>query len=178
MPPTLLDDAVLFATRAHHGQRRRYTDMPYIGHCLEVMELVGSVPHTEAMLAAAVLHDTLEDTHVTEKELLHAFGDEITRMVILLSDLEEGNRATRKRLTRIRLAGAPGPVQTIKLADLISNTRTIVQHDKNFAVTYLREIRELMPFLTKGDPDLYSRAVASLSKGEAAISEFLGRPFP
>lgn len=173
-----IDEAVMFAARAHHGQRRRYTNLPYLGHCLEVMELVMSVPHTEAMLIAAVLHDTVEDTDVTETDISDAFGTEVAEMVMLLSDLEQGNRATRKRLARERLAAAPAAVQTVKLADLISNTRTIVKYDKDFAVAYLREKRELLHVLLKGEPELFERAVSSLNRDEAALAEHLGRPFP
>lgn len=178
MPATLIDDAVVFAARAHHGQRRKYTNLPYIGHCLEVMELVASVEHTEEMLAAAVLHDTVEDTSVCEAEIAVTFGEDVAHMVVLLSDREEGNRATRKRLATERLGAAPGEVQTIKLADLISNTRSIVARDPDFAVVYLREKRDLLAVLTNGDAALYAQAVEVLGAGENAISLHLGKPFP
>jgi guanosine-3',5'-bis(diphosphate) 3'-pyrophosphohydrolase len=69
-----------------------------------------------------------------------------------------GNRAERKAASRARLAAAPGWVQTIKCADLISNTSSIVKHDPKFAVTYLEEKRLLLDVLTKADPRLVAIA--------------------
>ena len=57
-----LDRAIHLATVAHTGQKRKYTGAPYIGHPLEVMGIVQTVPHTTEMLMAAVLHDVVEDT--------------------------------------------------------------------------------------------------------------------
>ncbi len=74
--------------------------------------------------------------------------------VQLLSDMETGNRAERKAASRERLSRAAGWVQTIKCADLISNTSSIVQHDPKFAVTYLEEKRLLLDVLTNADSRL------------------------
>ena len=76
----------------------------------------------------------------------------------MLSDLETGNRAERKDASRKRLAGAEAWVQTIKCADLISNTSSIVKHDPNFAVIYLKEKRLLLDVLDKADPRLMALA--------------------
>jgi hypothetical protein len=80
--------------------------------------------------------------------------------VMLLSDLEQGNRAERKAASRARLADAPAWVQTIKCADLISNTSSIVLRDPKFAVTYLEEKRLLLDVLTKADPRLHALALS------------------
>ena len=77
---------------------------------------------------------------------------------MLLSDIEEGNRATRKRLSRERLGSAPGWVQTIKCADLISNTASIVQFDPPFARVYLEEKHLLLKVMTQADPRLWDIA--------------------
>lgn len=74
--------------------------------------------------------------------------------------------ATRKRLSRERLAAAPGWVQTIKCADLISNTSSIVQYDPAFAKVYLEEKRLLLEVMGKADPRLWAIA-SELSQGEA-----------
>ncbi len=76
----------------------------------------------------------------------------------MLSDMETGNRAQRKAASRIRLGNAPGWVQTIKCADLISNTSSIVMHDPKFAVTYLEEKRLLLEALTKANTRLLAMA--------------------
>jgi hypothetical protein len=78
--------------------------------------------------------------------------------VRLLSDTETGNRAQRKAAGRARLAAAPDWVQTIKCADLISNTASIVQHDPAFAVVYIEEKRLLLDVMTRADQRLLALA--------------------
>lgn len=166
---SLAFDAMEFARSVHKDQRRKYTNNPYTDHLAEVAGIVATVVewqliHPQVMIATAWLHDCMEDQAVTATSLWEhldtdpdysmAEMEAVVRGVSLLSDLEEGNRAERKRLSRERLSGAPGWVQTIKVADLISNTSSIVQHDPKFAVTYLEEKRLLLDVLTKADSRL------------------------
>jgi len=126
-----------------------------------VSELVASVGGTEAMVAAALLHDVLEDTEVTVDVLEELFGSEVADLVLWLTDIskpEDGNRSTRKALDRQHSAAAPAAAQTIKVADLISNTRTIVEFDPGFARTYLEEKRLLLEVLTRANPALLDQA--------------------
>ena len=120
--------AMCFAREVHKHQKRKYTGNTYTDHLGEVAGIVASVPHTEEMITLAWLHDCVEDQGSLQ-ELNDKFGIVITNGVLLLSDLEEGNRAERKRLSRERLSKAPPEIQTIKYADLISNTSSIVQFD-------------------------------------------------
>ncbi len=109
----------------------------------------------------ARMHTTISHSSRGGKwsEYLIALGDlEPFFQQLILSDLEEGNRATRKCLSCERLAAAPGWVQTIKCADLISNTSSIVLHDPDFAKVYSREKRELLAVLTKADRRLWDIA--------------------
>jgi guanosine-3',5'-bis(diphosphate) 3'-pyrophosphohydrolase len=151
-------DAMVFARQVHREQVRKYTGNPYADHLAEVAGIVAAVGGTPEQIAASWLHDCVEDQDVTEDTLLLRFGPVVTQAVMLLSDLEQGNRKTRKQLSRLRLAAAPGWVQTVKVADLISNTSTIVKHDPNFAVVYLREKRQLLEVLTQADPRLLALA--------------------
>lgn len=161
----LLDDAIIYAATAHGGQRRKYTNLPYITHPIEVMGIVRTVGHTEEMLAAAVLHDVVEDTASTLEDLTEAFGSTVSRLVEGLTEVwVEGNRATRKQAEVLRLAKESAEVQTIKLADLISNTADIVAYDPSFAKIYLAEKMELLKVLTRGDRQLHARASAQLQK--------------
>lgn len=146
--------AMEFAMEKHKDQRRKYTGNPYTDHLAEVAGIVAAVLPHETVIACAWLHDVVEDQAVTGRELGRKFGVTIARGVIALSDMEEGNRAERKRLSRERLAKAPSWVQTIKVADIISNTSSIVEHDPKFAVTYLEEKRLLLGVLDKADPRL------------------------
>lgn len=161
--------AMEFAREVHKNQKRKYTDTPYFDHLAEVAGIAMSVgwnaAHPDTYMAVAWLHDCMEDQGVESEELVDKFGAIVAEGVWWLSDLEEGNRATRKRLSRERLSKAPGWVQTIKCADLISNTGSIVQHDPKFAKVYLREKELLLEVLDKADRKLWDIAY-NLCKGE------------
>jgi len=156
--------AQVYAMAAHAavGQRRKYTGEPYIVHPAEVAKIVAGVPGaTPDMVAAAWLHDVVEDTGCTFTDVHMAFGIDIATLVGWLTDVsrpDQGNRAYRKAMDRAHSAEAPAEAQTIKLADLISNSRSIVQHDPAFAKTYLEEKRLLLEVMTKGDPTLMAEA--------------------
>lgn len=136
------------------------------------MSIVKTVPHTPEMLAAALLHDTVEDTGVTIELIESEFGSEVANLVSWLTDVskpENGNRAVRKQIDLEHTALAPAAAQTIKLADLISNTSSIVKHDLNFAETYLKEKVALLKVLTKGEQNLISWAQAAVVNGQSVV---------
>lgn len=156
-----------FATRAHWSidQRRKYTGEPYIVHPIAVAEIVRSVPHTEEMLAAAYLHDTIEDTPTTREQIEAEFGPAVAELVGWLTDVSrpgDGNRAHRKLLDREHIAKAPAAAKTVKLADLIDNTLTTEAHDPDFWRVYRREKIRLLAVLKEGDPTLWARAAAQV----------------
>lgn len=164
----IVEKAKVFATAAHAavGQLRKYTNEPYIVHPAEVVRIVSTVDHTPEMLAAAWLHDTVEDTGVTIELIRHEFGSEVSVLVGWLTDVsrpEHGNRARRKALDRAHTAAAPSEAQTIKLADLISNTKSIVAHDEAFAKTYLAEKRLLLEVMGRGDATLMKKAAEQIA---------------
>ncbi|MCX8958387.1 HD domain-containing protein [Erwinia psidii] len=173
---SLEDRARRYATKAHAeaGQRRRYTDEPYIVHPEAVVELVRSVPHSEAMLAAAWLHDTVEDTPGTLGDIRAHFGDEVANLVGMLTDNhlpEIKNRAARKVEHFRHTALASAEAQTIKLADIIDNTRSIIQFDAEFARVYLVEKRVQVSLLTDGDAGLWQQASTIIEKGITQLTQ-------
>jgi len=150
-----------FADVAHEGQKRKYTGEPYILHPVAVAELVRSVPHTPAMIAAALLHDVVEDTPITLDEIERVFGFEVAVLVEMLTDvskLSDGNRAARKAIDREHTAKASPAAKTIKLADLIENSKSIMAHDPAFAKVYLVEKALLLEVLREGDATLWAMA--------------------
>ena len=78
---TLLDHAIIFATKAHSGTTRKGTNVPYIVHPIEAAAIVSAMTDDEEVIAAAVLHDVLEDTEATREDLLARFGRRITNLV-------------------------------------------------------------------------------------------------
>jgi (p)ppGpp synthase/HD superfamily hydrolase len=167
--------AIAFAATAHAGQIRKYTFEPYVVHPIEVMMLVRNHAQawTEDMLLAAVLHDVVEDTPVTMPTIERRFGPGVAALVFDLTDQftreahPDKNRKLRKQLERERLGGISGPAKTVKLADLISNTASISEHDPNFAVLYLGEKEALLPLLVGGDAALWQMAHDQLAKAQS-----------
>lgn len=160
---SVVHDAMQFAKLAHQrvGQLRKYTLEPYIVHPAEVVSIVKSVAHTQEMLAAAWLHDTVEDTDVEFEDIVANFGQEVAELVKQLTDvstLMDGNRAARKAIDCRHLGLASGAAQTIKVADIISNTASISQHDPKFAVVYIAEIKRVLDVCVRADPSLLLRA--------------------
>lgn len=167
-------EAMIFARQVHRAQQRKYTGAPYFDHLAEVAGIVATIAEDaegmfntpERMIAIAWLHDCMEDQGVSMEMLTRKFVPVVSAGVSALSDMEQGNRAERKAASRIRLAAAPGWVQSIKCADLISNTSSIIQHDPKFAVTYLEEKRLLLDVLTKADPRLLAMARAQTGENK------------
>lgn len=147
--------AMKFARNVHRNQVRKYTNDPYAIHLAEVAGIVATVSDDPIDIAVAWLHDCMEDCDVMYEEIVDEFGEDVAYGVFMLSDLEKGNRAERKKLSRKRLSEAMPWVQTIKYADLISNTPSIVKHDPKFATTYLEEINQFMDVVDKGDRELF-----------------------
>lgn len=159
----LEEKAKTFATEKHQAinQVRKYTGEPYINHPASVVEIVRSVEHTEEMLASAWLHDTVEDTNTTLNEIECEFGLEVAAYVECLTDVskpEDGNRAIRKAIDCEHTSHAPPCVQTVKLADLIDNSSSIMEFDPKFARVYLKEKTLLLEVLKDGDKALWDRA--------------------
>ena len=156
----LVKKAYLFAKESHGSQKRHSGDI-YFSHPVEVAEIITNLKLDEESIATALLHDVVEDTGCTFTDIHMAFGIDIPTLVGWLTDVSQphdGNRAHRKAVDRAHTAEAPAEAQTIKLADLISNSKSIMEHDPTFAKTYLEEKRLLLAVMTKGDPGLHAEA--------------------
>lgn len=159
----LPEQARAFATEAHReiGHRRKYTQKPYEVHLKEVAAMVAAVTDDAEMIAAAWLHDAVEDTLVTLDEVELRFGGAVTRLVEELTDVSrpgDGVRSVRKAIDRAHLERASPRAKTIKLADLIDNARDITAHNPRFAKVFIPEMLDLLEVLQEGDPTLLERA--------------------
>ena len=138
----LVDRARVYATEAHQriNHRRKYNNEPYHVHLSAVARLVATVTDDDEMLAAAWLHDTVEDTQATLEDIEAEFGVQVAELVEELTDVSkpgDGNRVRRKQIDRMHLAQASQRAKTVKLADLIDNCKDITRHDPRFAQVYL-----------------------------------------
>ena len=129
---TIVEKAIQFAVNAHEGARRKGTNVPYILHPLEVAAICGQLTKDEDVIAAAVLHDVIEDTSFTEDDLRKQFGDRITDYVMGNSENKRRElpaRETwliRKQETLAHLNSASVEIKTIAFSDKLSNLRSTV----------------------------------------------------
>lgn len=129
----LLDRAIMFAVRAHAGTERRGKGFPYIVHPLEAVEIVATMTPDQELLAAAALHDTVEDTDVTIEQIRAEFGDRIASLVASDSDEKvsgvsaEQSWVIRKQAAINRLSHASRDAKTVALGDKLSNMRAIAR---------------------------------------------------
>lgn len=155
----MLERAKSFAIKAHGNQVRKYTGEPYWHHCKEVAFLVSMVGGTDAMIAAAWLHDVCEDTDVPIATINAIFGPVVAKYVDDMTDKATvGNRATRKTADRHRWTQCAIASHTIKVADLLSNSVSIIRYDKDFAKIYIKEKQDLLPYLCGANLTLFAAA--------------------
>lgn len=163
---SVVSDAAAFAAERHAGQVRKYTGDPYIVHPASVVVLVrDNCKHTHEMLAAAWLHDTVEDTNTTLYEVEATFGTKVSRLVDQLTNvarLSDGNREARMRINHAHLRCASNEAKTIKLADSIDNVNSFLKHDPKFALIYCAEKCLLLPHLRGGSQKLWNMLNALL----------------
>ena len=172
--------ALKFATEAHAGkfngvfQTRNYSGEPYILHPIEVANILRDYGYdSDAIQATAYLHDVVEDCGVSIEQVREEFGDIIAMLVFYVTDISkksDGNRQKRKAMDRAHYALGPAESQTVKVADLISNTRSIVKHDQNFASVYIPEKRMLLDTLVLADKKLVSDAKILIADSIVALS--------
>ena len=154
---SLIQIAIQYASYHHRNQKRKYTNLPYIMHTMSVAGLVSTVTKDVEMICASILHDVVEDCPPTILDIRRHFTDRIAKLVNEVTEVsrpEDGNREKRKGMDREHFASASAEGQTIKVADLIDNTSTIMYLDKDFAKVYLREKQLLLEVLTKADKRL------------------------
>lgn len=131
MNTDLLDRAIVFAVKAHHNTERRGKGFPYIVHPMEAVEVVATITPDQELLAAAALHDTIEDTDVTVEQICAEFGDRVANLVHAESDKfveglsEAESWRDRKQEAIDRLAAAPRDAKIVALGDKLSNMRAI-----------------------------------------------------
>ena len=159
---TEIDRAFWYAVKAHKGQKRKDGVTPYISHPIEVAEITGTMTSDPRVIAAALLHDVVEDTPVKIYDLVRVFGVFIADLV---ADETENKRSdqpaedtweVRKKEMIVRIGSASKEAKMISLADKLSNLRSIKKdlqengdviwtwfhQDKAKQTWYYRTIRE------------------------------------
>ena len=124
---TFFDKAAKFAVEAHRGTERRGKGYPYIIHPMEAASIVATITNDQEMLAAAILHDTVEDTDVTLEQIRDLFGDRVAELVQHETAPSNESLTWRERKTAqiMQLANAPYDSKVVALGDKLSNMRGI-----------------------------------------------------
>ncbi|MBQ9193158.1 MAG: bifunctional (p)ppGpp synthetase/guanosine-3',5'-bis(diphosphate) 3'-pyrophosphohydrolase [Bacteroidales bacterium] len=125
----LLDRAIEFAVRAHAGTERRGKGFPYIVHPMEAMAIVATMTSDQELLAAAALHDVVEDTDIGLDEIRALFGDRVAALVQTESDRKDEalDWHARKQESLMRLSEASRDEKVVALGDKLSNMRAIAR---------------------------------------------------
>ncbi len=138
----MISEAIEFATKAHEGQFRKGTKRPYIVHPLEVADIAATMTEDEAVICAAVLHDTIEDCDAVTAEVLEErFGKRVAALVQHESEDKSKTWEERKSTTIRRLREVPREVQMIALADKLSNMRDIDRDYPKFGESFWLRFR-------------------------------------
>jgi (p)ppGpp synthase/HD superfamily hydrolase len=173
----ILDKVQDFADQAHGKQLRKYSTDRYIVHPIRVMQLCQKYSDDLPLLSAALLHDVLEDTPVTKKELYDflcsimndAEARYTTQLTVELTDIytktsyPRWNRKKRKRKEAQRLSKVSAEAQTIKYADIIDNSKEISVHDPLFAKRFLKECQQLLQQIRAGNKELWDLANTTIT---------------
>lgn len=153
MDTSILDRAIVFAVNAHQGTERRGKGFPYIVHPMEAVEIVATMTTDQELLAAAVLHDTVEDTDVTLDDIRREFGERVAKLVEEESDVfvdgvsEADSWHERKQAAIDRLAQASRDAKMVALGDKLSNARIIYRDfvqkgDELWNIFHVTDVKE------------------------------------
>jgi|TARA_B100000902_G_scaffold38978_1_gene46393 (p)ppGpp synthase/HD superfamily hydrolase len=167
---SVTDRALTFATAAHAavGQKRKYDGEDYIVHPIRVADIVRTYGGSDDQIAAAYLHDVVEDTQVDIDTIRDMFGDTIAELVSDLTDVScsyDGNRATRKSIDMEHTLSGSVDAQFVKLADILDNSQDIRQADPSFWKVYQKEMLALLDGMTECTMfPLYAKALDSVKR--------------
>lgn len=165
--------AEAFAEEAHSSIGQMYGDLPYSHHTMAVARRVARYVDDVEVVAAAHLHDTIEDTWATRQMLVARFGRRTACIVVELKTPKEKTprpRAERAKAEVARLADVSAEAKGIKCADVTENMGSIVARNPNFARIYIPEKRALLPALFGAHPALLQEAIEAVASAERALA--------
>ncbi len=130
----LVSRAITFAVKAHDGMRRKKSDAPYILHPIEAAAIVGSLTSKQEVIAAAVLHDTVEDTPVTIEEIEASFGSRVAELVAAETEdkrihipPDQSWRDRKEEAVELLRHTEDIEIKMVFLGDKLANMRSIYQ---------------------------------------------------
>ena len=148
---SLVDKAIIYAVKAHEGVPRRGRDFPYIVHPLEALTIVATMTSEPELLAAAVLHDVVEDTDFTVEDIRAEFGDRVAELVDAETEKHDESRSReeswldRKKAALEDLRRAGRDVKIVALGDKLSNMRAIARDFARYGDDFWNQFRAKDP---------------------------------
>lgn len=173
----ILDDAILFAVKAHSGFERRGKGYPYIVHPMEAVAIVATITKDQELLAAAALHDVVEDTDYSVDDIKKQFGDRIANLVASESDLvvegknESESWKERKEFAIQRLKKLSYDAKVVAIGDKLSNARAMLNDYKSMGEKLWDKFHVNDPKLHKWHYEGLRDALSDL-KGTIPFEEF------
>lgn len=169
---TLLDEAIHFAVKAHSGQPRKGTNMPYILHPLEATAIVATMTDDQEIIAAAVLHDTLEDAHISVNEIAEKFGQRVAGIVNSETENKREDLSAaetwliRKQETIDHLVREQDlAVKMVALGDKLSNIRAMYRDQ-------LEAGDKLWERFNQKDPNMHAWYYRSIARATRELERF------
>lgn len=162
--------AIVFATLKHEGQRRKGSDVPYIVHPMEAMQILTDLDCAEDIIIAGILHDTLEDTKTTPDEIAAEFGDHVCQIVRGETEDKSKTWIERKNATISHLKSSNAEIRLVCLADKISNLRSMLRDQQQIGEQLWQRFKgskegihwyynQLLAVLQETDVDGYSNTL-------------------
>lgn len=177
MDTSFLDRALEFAIKAHSGIERRGKGFPYIVHPMEAVSIVATFTSDQELLAAAALHDVVEDTDYTEEDIRKEFGERVAHLVSAETDLvvegksESDSWKERKQFAIDRLAKLDRDAKIVSIGDKLSNARAMLQDYEEMGEELWNKFHVNDPKLHKWHYEGLRDSFADL-KGTFAYEEF------
>ena len=170
---SVFEQAITFATEAHAGAKRKGTGIPYIVHPIEAAAIASTMTTDEEMLAAAVLHDVLEDTDTTPEELERLFGARILKLVQNETEDKRKNlppqdtwKIRKQETITFLKERASREAKILALADKLSNMRAIYRDSQLLG-------DELWERFNEKDKNMHAWMYRAISEALKELSEYI-----
>jgi guanosine-3',5'-bis(diphosphate) 3'-pyrophosphohydrolase len=164
--------AALFANHWHAGVTRNFTGEAYITHPAGVVALLREFTYDPVTLAAAWMHDVIEDTTCKATDMEAEFGAEVTDLVLEVTNVSrksDGPRAVRRAIDRAHVAKASRRGKTLKLADIHHNVSDCTKAPRDFGALYVPEKKLMLEVLREGDLRLFKKVEELLIRAHEAL---------
>lgn len=173
MDRDLIKKASDFATLKHKGQIRIFGKIPYISHPSAVADLVTKYGGSAEMIAAAWLHDTLEDTDTTEEELREKFGDKVANLVVEISSPEISDKSQKGKYLADKMNTMSSEALTIKLCDRLHNVSDLDKSSSRFQQLYPAETKFILDAIEDYERPLNAQQQILVSEIRKAIAQYV-----